>query len=113
MEQLALKLKENDLSDSNDDSCSRSSSDDDQDMAVDNDDDDEDYLANCQVKGLFCDKVFANVKDLFKHEFESNSFNLVDVLKKYNMGMIDYIKMINFIRAEVEIFFFNLDSISV
>lgn len=99
MEELARKLKENELSDSNDESCSRPSSDDEQDMMVD--DDEEDYLANCQVKGLFCDKIFNNVKDLFRHEFESNNFNIIDVLKKFNMGMIDYIKMINFIRAEV------------
>ena len=67
----------------------------------DEESDEDDYLSNSQVTGLFCDKTFKNVKDLFKHEFEMNKFNLVDILKKNNMGMIEYIKMINYIRKEV------------
>jgi hypothetical protein len=61
-------------------------------------DEDEEII---QVEGLFSDKVFNSVKDLFKYEFENNNFNLIDIINRYQMSMIDYIKMINFIRAEV------------
>ena len=72
----------------------------------DDESDDDEYLSNSQVTGLFSDKTFKNVNDLFRHEFEINKFNLVDVLKRNNMGMIDYIKMINYIRTEVCFFFY-------
>ena len=85
-----------------DNSCTESESDDDDDGEDDNDDDEDDYLCNSQVVGLFCDRTFKNVKELFKHELDVNKFNLVEILKKNNMGMIEYIKMINFIRKEVE-----------
>ena len=74
----------------------------------DDDNDEEDYLINSQVVGLFCEKTFKNVQDLFKYEFEVNKFNLIEVLRKNNMGMIEYIKMINFIRQEVRIYKKNI-----
>ena len=92
---LVKPLNEVSLSQS---SCSESETSDDDDV---NDDDDDDYMSNSQVVGLFSDKTFKNVQDLFKHEFEVNKFNLVDILRKNNMGMIEYIKMINYIRKEV------------
>jgi hypothetical protein len=85
----------NDLS-SSENSCTESESDDE-----DDENDEEDYMINSQVAGLFCDKTFKNVRDLFKHEFEVNKFNLIEILSKNNMGMIEYIKMINYIRKEV------------
>jgi len=90
----------NDLS-SSENSCKDSDS---ESSDEDDDNDEEDYMINSQVTGLFCDKTFKNVQDLFKYEFEVNKFNLIDVLKKNNMGMIEYIKMINFIRLEVSNF---------
>lgn len=63
-------------------------------------DQDETDFVQRQVKGLFTDKVFDNVKDLFTYEAQTNQFNLVEVLARYDMDMIAYIKMINFIRLE-------------
>ena len=80
---------------------SSSSSDDDDENCYQEDEDEE----IVQIKGLFTDKVFNSVKDLYKYEFESNNFNLIDVINRYQMSMIDYIKMINYIRAEVSIYF--------
>ncbi len=62
-----------------------------------------------QVKGLFTEKIFENVRELFKYESEINKFNIVDIIAKFNMDMISYIKMINFIREEVNfvLFFFH------
>jgi len=54
-----------------------------------------------KVKGLFCDEYFDNIQELFRHELKTNKFNLIDVVKRYNLEMIDYIKMINFIREKV------------
>lgn len=53
-----------------------------------------------QVKGLFSDKQFNNVIEMFKHEAESNLFNIIDIVNKYKLDMISYIKLINFIRRE-------------
>lgn len=61
--------------------------------------DEADYVTR-EVKGLFTDKVFSNVKELFRHEAQENQFNLIDVVTRYDLDMISYIKMINFIRSE-------------
>lgn len=103
IEEERKKLSNLDLNDNCDDSCSDSETetetDEDDDLEDDEDDEDEDQV---EVKSLFgVEKTFKNVKDLFKYEAETNSFNITDVLKRYNMSMIDYIKMINFIRKEV------------
>jgi hypothetical protein len=65
------------------------------------DDAEEDEEEFENFKGLFSDKLFNNFIDLFKHEAEQNDFNIVNIVHKYDMTMIDYIKMINFIRKEV------------
>lgn len=61
----------------------------------------EEGMCDQPVKGLFCDQVFASVKDLFKHEAEVNKFNIVRLVQDYQMTMFDYIKLVNFIRREV------------
>ena len=81
-------------------SCSGSETADSADDYDDVDEDDSDIMKR-QVKGLFTEKIFENVKELFKFEADMNEFNLVDVLTTYNMDMIAYIKMINYIRMEV------------
>jgi hypothetical protein len=83
--------------DQDDHSTSSDSSEDDQEYP-DVEEDQEDII---KIKGLFSAQLFDNVQDLFKHEFEHNKFNLVDVITRYKMSMMDYIKMINFIRVEV------------
>ena len=84
------------------DSRSEDSSSEEDDYDEDDDEDDKDFI-NSQVSGLFCDKIFPNILDLFKYEAEHNGFHLTDVLKRYNMDMISYIKMINFIRLHVRL----------
>jgi hypothetical protein len=88
---------------------------------VDDDDDDDNFVEdyedfgaedNIEIKSLFDDELFDNVASLFKHEFEKNGFNLVAIVKKFQMNMFSYIKMINFIRKTVRNFivfrfFFN------
>jgi hypothetical protein len=66
--------------------------------------DEDDEYESVKVKGLFSDEFFNNIQDMFKHELKMNKFNLIDVVKRYNMEMIDYIKMINFIREKVLIY---------
>ncbi|CAF0811547.1 unnamed protein product [Brachionus calyciflorus] len=63
-------------------------------------DEEEDDFENIPVKGLFSDKTYANVREMFKSEFEENKFNLVHLVNKLNMNQIDYIKMINYIRTQ-------------
>ena len=76
----------------------------------DDDDDDDNYedyedLENVEIvkiKGLFNEeKWFDDVQSLYKYEFENNNFNLIKIIKKYQMNMLSYIKMINFIRKNV------------
>lgn len=100
VETLKSKIN-NDLADhSNSESESSSELNDEQDYdELDNDDDDEE-----QVKALFSgEKNFKNVIELFQYEANEANFNLVEILNRFNMNMIDYIKMINFIRSEVKI----------
>ncbi len=61
--------------------------------------DEADYVTR-EVNGLFTDKVFNSVRELFVYEAQENQFNLIDVVTRYDMGMVSYIKMINFIRSE-------------
>ena len=77
------------------------SSSDESDFDNEEDDDDEEGLAQ-EARALFSDKVFAKPEDVFKHEAETSGFNLISVVNNYCMGMLDYIKMINYIRKEVE-----------
>ena len=94
----------NGVSDSNSSSGSESSDEEENvlDCKFDEDgDEDENEYMNRQVKGLFCEKTFAGVKELFEHEAEFSGFNLVDVVNRFRMDMISYIKMINYIRKEV------------
>jgi hypothetical protein len=65
------------------------------------DDEDDEKENYCEVKGLFTDKIFNSVGDMFKYEAEFNQFNLIDVINKYKLDMLSYIKMVNFIRQEV------------
>ena len=72
----------------------------------DEDDNEEGYEEvddeNIQIQSLFNDSVFFdNVKDLFKYELEKNQFNLIKLVKKYKMDMMSYIRMINYIRKNV------------
>lgn len=79
-------------------------SDDDDDADQDFDDDEEDDDSEPQeYRSLFGghDKTFANVNELFNYEAKSHGFDLIDVIDRYHMTMIDYIKMINFIRSKV------------
>lgn len=74
-----------------------------EDLNDDNETDEEDEeLEDMKVKGLFSDRIFKNVNEMFKHESEENNFNLINCVNRYNMNMIDYIKMINFIRSQVK-----------
>ena len=91
-----MKFSKLDISDSG---SSDESSSEEADDCLDDDEDDRDEF--CEVKSLFSDKVFTNVIDMFKFEAEYNKFNLIDVVNKYNLDMISYIKMINYIRLEV------------
>ena len=61
----------------------------------------EDEMENIPVKGLFSEKIYNSVVDMFKSEYQENNFNLVQLINKYKLSQIDYIKMINFIRAQV------------
>jgi len=65
------------------------------------DDEDDEKENYCEVKGLFTDKIFNSVVEMFKYEAEFNQFNLIDVINKYKLDMLSYIKMVNFIRQEV------------
>lgn len=69
----------------------------------DDDYDEEDDMENIPVKGLFNDKIYNNITDMFKSEFQEKNFDLIKIIQKYNMSQIDYIKMINFIRSKVMI----------
>ena len=95
-----LVAKSGQLQVNSESSCSGSETSDSADDYDDIDEDDSDIMKR-QVKGLFTEKIFDNVKELFKFEAEMNDFNLIDVLTTYNMDMIAYIKMINYIRTEV------------
>lgn len=64
-------------------------------------DQDESDFVNRRVKGLFSEEMFDNMKDMLTYEANQNGFNLVEVVAKFDMDMIEYIKMINFIRKEV------------
>jgi hypothetical protein len=81
--------------------ASNESSSDDSDLENYDDDDDDEPVELQEVKALFSDKVFTRVEDLFKYEAEVNGFNLINIVNNYSMGMFDYIKMINYIRKEV------------
>ena len=61
----------------------------------------EDDFVSRRVIGLFSDREFENVNELFNYEASVNHFNIIDILDKFNMDMISYIKMINYIRKEV------------
>lgn len=68
------------------------------------DDYDDDYEeideeAPILIKSLFDDSVFTDYKELFKYEKETHGFDLVKIVQKYNLDMIGYIKLINFIRS--------------
>ena len=78
------------------DACELSDSDDEQ--GYEENDEEEDRQ---EYQSLFGQKVFSNIKDLFSFESQEFKFDLVDVIDRYNMTMMDYIKMINFIRSEV------------
>lgn len=86
-------------------------SDDDDDDNQDFDDDEEDDDSEPQeYRSLFGgdqDKTFTNVNELFNYEAKSHGFDLIDVIDRYHMTMIDYIKMINFIRSKVRNSFRN------
>lgn len=71
------------------------------DFSDDDFEDEEDEIENFPVKGLFSDKIYKSVVDMFRSEYKQNNFNLFQLINKYNMNQIDYIKMINFIRAQV------------
>lgn len=68
---------------------------------VDSNDEIDQYSANNEVKGLFSNKLFNNIKEMFEYEAIEGDFNLKNVVNKYNLSTIDYIKMINYIRSEV------------
>ena len=86
-------------------SSSSSSSSNSSDYREEDDEEDEVDANNPPVKvhSLFGgdDKHFDSVKELFCYENSHNNFNLLDVLTRYDMDMIGYIKIINFIRSEV------------
>ncbi len=94
-------------SDSSDDdsSSSETSSSHSSDYRDENDEEDDETDASnpaTKIYSLFGgDKQFDNVQELFRYENDQHKFNLLDVLARYEMDMIGYIKMINFIRSEV------------
>lgn len=95
-----LRVREANGHESDESSSSSRESSDSEEQRFDDDEDDEMYEMS-QVKGLFSDKQFNNVIEMFKHEAESNLFNIIDIVNKYKLDMISYIKLINFIRREV------------
>lgn len=56
-----------------------------------------------KIKSLFDDEWFDNVQALYEHELKKNNFNIVEIIRKYQMDMLSYIKMVNFIRKTVRI----------
>lgn len=93
---------DSDVSTENGDAAEESEEDDN--CLLDDEADEEDNEYNRQsskVRGLFCDQEFENVVSLFSHEFKANKFNLVSLVKKYDLDMISYIKLINYIRSQV------------
>ena len=78
-------------------------SDDDDDEYDDIDDDEgEEVEANLKVLSLFDEnRFFDDLKSLYRYEMENNGFNLVEIIKKFQLDMLSYIKMINFIRKTV------------
>ena len=77
-----------------------SSSDESSNNEDDEEDDDEIYEMS-EVKGLFSNQMFKSVIEMFKHEADCNHFNLIEIVNKFKLDMISYIKLINFIRKEV------------
>ena len=79
------------------------------------DDEDENYedaddevVESVKILSLFDkDKWFDDIRSLYKYELEANNFNLVKVVRKFQMDMLSYIKMINFIRKTVKNHFFS------
>jgi hypothetical protein len=98
----------------------------------DEDDDDQNYediddevVENVKILSLFEEnKWFDDIKSLYRYEMDTNGFNLVKIVKKFQLDMLSYIKMINFIRKTVNrsfdslhlnqlIFFRNLQLVSL
>ena len=67
----------------------------------DYEEEDEDEEDRQEYRSLFSSKIFTSINDLFNHEAKTSGFDLVDVIDRYQMTLIDYIKMINFIRSKV------------
>jgi hypothetical protein len=55
-----------------------------------------------KIKGLFDQHThFKSINELFVYESAKNGFNILKLIKKFRMDMLDYIKLINFIRSQV------------
>ncbi|XP_061526089.1 protein arginine N-methyltransferase 3 isoform X3 [Phycodurus eques] len=52
-----------------------------------------------QVTCLFCDRLLNSVPDTFQHCTAEHQVNIIDLIKKHNLGDYSYIKLINFIRS--------------
>ncbi|XP_061620625.1 protein arginine N-methyltransferase 3 isoform X4 [Phyllopteryx taeniolatus] len=52
-----------------------------------------------QVTCLFCDRLLNSVPDTLQHCTAEHQVNIIDLIKKHNLGDYSYIKLINFIRS--------------
>jgi hypothetical protein len=76
----------------------------------DDDDDDQNYedidddiVENVKILSLFEEnKWFDDIKSLYRYEMETNGFNLVKIVRKFQLDMLSYIKMINYMRKTVK-----------
>jgi hypothetical protein len=70
--------------------------------------DDEEYedvddVANqSPITSLFDESLtFKTVNEVFVHEFNTHGFNILRLIRRYDMTQLSYIKLVNFIRAKV------------
>ncbi len=81
-----------------------SSSDDDEEEENSNDEQEEEINILEQVQGLFSSDIFPNVLEMFR--VYQSEFDLVEFLKTHQIvSQYDYIRLINYIRLEVNILF--------
>jgi protein arginine N-methyltransferase 3 len=83
-----------------------------EDKEVDEDEDDDDVWDEEGDENpeesicLFCDRSFLSVDGVYIHCEKEHYFNITDIGRKWKLDCIQYIKLINYIRSKVKIFFF-------
>ena len=82
-----------------------------EDKEVDEDEDDDDVWDEEGDENpeesicLFCDQSFLSVDGVYIHCEKEHYFNITDIGRKWKLDCIQYIKLINYIRSKVKIFF--------